>query len=339
MVSRSFLALACLAPMLLCSVTARTALAQDVAAADALFNKAIADMDAGRYDAACPALAESHRLDPRSGTLFAVATCNAKAGKIATASAFYDDYLRGVADLPAAARAKHADRMKIARAELDKLRAQIPTLKLVLPAPGPAGARVRRDGTELSAASLGVALPLDPGEHVVTLEVPGRAPAEHRFTVEKGQSKVVELAVGRELSAGAAPAPVGNPAATPPEPGPESSGGGRLVGAYVAGGVGAAALIVGAVTGGLALSKKSVVSADCKGLVCSHEGEQAVNAGRTLGTVSTVGFVVGAAGLVTGAVLFFTAPRAPRVGDKTARWEGGFTAGPGGASISLKGAW
>ena len=85
MVSRSLLALACLAPMLLCSVTARSALAQDVAAADALFNKAIVDMDAGRYDAACPALTESHRLDPRSGTLFAVATCNAKAGKIATA--------------------------------------------------------------------------------------------------------------------------------------------------------------------------------------------------------------------------------------------------------------
>src|SRR5690349_6731302 len=93
-----------------------TAAAQDVAAADALFNKAVADMDAGRYDVACPALVESQRLDPRPGTLFAVAACNVKAGKIATASAFYDDYLRAVGDLPGTARAKHADRAKLARA-------------------------------------------------------------------------------------------------------------------------------------------------------------------------------------------------------------------------------
>ena len=204
MVPRTVLALAfaCAAPVLL---TATVALGQDVAAADALFNKAVADMDAGRYDAACPALAESQRLDPRSGTLFALATCNAKAGKIATAKAFFDDYLRSAGDLPAAAKAKHADRIKIAKGELDKLRPQIPTLKLVLPSSAPAEAHVHRDGTELSAAALGVALPIDPGEHVVVVEAPGRARAELRFTVEKGENKVAELPVGAALAAGPCP--------------------------------------------------------------------------------------------------------------------------------------
>ena len=329
---RPLLVLACLGPVWLLSATAR---GQDVAAADALFNKAIADMDAGHYDTACPALAESQHLDPRSGTLFAIASCNAKAGKIATASAFYDDYLRSVTDLPPTSRAKHADRMKIARVELDRLRPQIPTLKLVLPASAPAaGAHIRRDGTELSAASLGIALPIDPGQHLVTLEVPGRAPAENRFTVDKGQNKVVELALGAQVAAAA----TSDGASAPPSPASSAASVSdkRRLGAYVAGGAGAALVVVGAVTGGLALGKKSTVNADCAGLVCNSTGEAAVKAGKTLGTVSTIGFTVGAAGLVAGAVLFFTAPRQARV---EGRWDGGFTVGPGSASASLKGVW
>src|SRR5580692_10497514 len=109
---RPLLAVSCLVSSL---VIPAQAWAQDVATADALFNKAITDMEAGRYDLACPALAESQRLDPRSAT-------------------FYDDYLRSAGALGEPARAKHAGRMKIARAELDRLRAQIPTLELLLPA-------------------------------------------------------------------------------------------------------------------------------------------------------------------------------------------------------------
>ncbi len=327
---RPLLLLAVLGPLGLFSTTA---MGQDVAAADALFNKAVADMEAGHFDTACPALAESQHLDPRTGTLFAIASCNSKAGKIATASTFYEDYLRSVGDLAATARAKHADRVKIAHVELDKLRPRIPTLKLVLPAATPAAsARVRRDGTELSAASLGIALPIDPGAHVVTLEVPGRAPAEHRVTVEKGQSAVVELAVGALLGAQAPPPPLVAAPVAPAGAAPASGSaeGGRRLGAYVAGGAGVALVVVGAVTGGLALGKKSVVGADCQGLVCSSTGEAAVNAGKTLGTVSTVGFVVGAAGLAAGAVLFFTAPGRAKVE---------VTAGPGGAAATLKGVW
>src|SRR5262245_16580097 len=166
------------AALLLAAPLAR---AQDVAAAEALFNKGVADMAAGRYDTACPALAESQKLDPRPGTLFAQAECNAKAGKIATAVALYEDYQRTLATQPAAVKTKHADRLKIARAQIDKLRPGVPTLTLVLPPSAPRDARVRRDGTELSAAALGLALPVDPGEHVVTLDAPGRGTSEQRF--------------------------------------------------------------------------------------------------------------------------------------------------------------
>ena len=68
---------------------APSALAQDSVTSDALFQKGIDDLAAGRYDIACPAIAESLRLDPRPGTLFTLAECYSKAGKVASAVVRY----------------------------------------------------------------------------------------------------------------------------------------------------------------------------------------------------------------------------------------------------------
>src|SRR5438477_5379956 len=86
------------------------ALAQDLAAAEALFNKGLADMQAGHYDTGCPSIAESYRLDPRPGTLFTLAECEAKGGKLATAVARYEDYLQLFARLTPDQQAKQKGR-------------------------------------------------------------------------------------------------------------------------------------------------------------------------------------------------------------------------------------
>jgi hypothetical protein len=39
--------------------------AEDDAAAGVLFDRGLSEMQAGRFDKACPLLAESHRLDPQ----------------------------------------------------------------------------------------------------------------------------------------------------------------------------------------------------------------------------------------------------------------------------------
>jgi hypothetical protein len=329
MAIRPLLAAACVAPLLL---LATPAVAQDVAAAEALFNKGVADMDAGRYDAACPAIAESQRLDPRPGTLFAQSECNAKAGKIASAIALYEDYLRTVGSQPAAVKAKHADRLKIARAQIDKLRPAVPTLTLTLPPGAPSDARVRRDGTVLSAAALGVALPVDPGEHVVVVEAPGRRPAEQRIVLDRSQKKVVELALGGAADAGAPP-PAAGPV-TPEAPAAPASNAQRVSG-FVVGGVGAATLLLGAVTGGLTLAKKSTITANCSGTVCNHDGKAAADSARTTGLVSTIGFAAGGAALVTGVVLLLTAPK--KSDEKSARYD--VEIGPNGFAMNVKGVW
>lgn len=321
--ARRFASLAVLSAL---SLLATRAPAQDVAAADTLFNKGVADMDAGRFDAACPALAESQRLDPRPGTQFALAECNAKAGKIATASAIYEDYQRSVASQPAAIKAKHADRLKIARSQIDKLRPAIPMLTLVLPPAAPRDVRVSRDGTELSAAALGIALPVDPGQHVVKIEAAGRRPNEQRFTLERGEKKTIELTL-----AGAADARAGG---ADPGAAPDERGRGQRVAGFVVGGVGVATLVMGGVMGGLTLAKKSTILDNCKDTQCNHEGKLAADSAKTTGLVSTIGFGVGAAALVTGIIVIVTAPK--KSDEKPARVS---IVPVGEAGLGVKGVW
>src|SRR5580704_11253708 len=75
------------------SLLARPALAQDAdkATAQALFDTARRDMDAGRFAAACPEFASSYKLDPGPGTLLNLAVCYEKNGQTASAWATFLD--------------------------------------------------------------------------------------------------------------------------------------------------------------------------------------------------------------------------------------------------------
>src|SRR5580704_16022315 len=79
-----------------------------------LFDRGVADLEAGRYDAACPAIEQSYKLDPRPGTLFALAECEMKRGHLGAAAARYDQYLALYPTLSADKRAKQGDREKMA---------------------------------------------------------------------------------------------------------------------------------------------------------------------------------------------------------------------------------
>ena len=47
---------------------------------------------------------------------------------------------------------------------------------------------------------------------------------------------------------------------------------------------------------------------DCVGDVCPPSRQEDIDSARSLGTISTIAFIVGGAGLVSGAILWFTAP-------------------------------
>ncbi|WP_156040920.1 hypothetical protein [Chondromyces apiculatus] len=315
---------------------------QDLAAAEALFDKGVTELEAGHYETACPALAESQRLDPRPGTLFALADCQDKAGKVATAAALYADYLRAVEQLKITQRLRHDKRAKMAQARQEQLAALIPELTLVLPESAPNDVLVTRDGVTFSGTSLGMALPLDPGEHVVTTRVGEGPVVEQRVTLAAGEKRVLEIQVKRaEKASPPAPAAVPKPRVTMETPVELGSGAmsGRRIGALVAGGVGVAGLALGGVTGLMALSKKSVVQEHCTGAVCDPEGKEAADAAKVPGVLSTVGFGVGAVGIATGLVLWLTEPSSTKVGGTKRGMQAMVDAGPEGAALGVKGVW
>ena len=75
-------------------------------------------------------------------------------------------------------------------------------------------------------------------------------------------------------------------------------------------GVGGAALVVGAITGGLAMGDHSDLEDNCPGGQCPPEQQDTLDSFHTMGTVSTVGFIAGGVLAATGVVLLLTAPSA-----------------------------
>jgi hypothetical protein len=355
---------------------ATSASAQNVAAADALFKQGKEEMAKKNYKVACPSFRESYRLDPVPGALHALALCHLEAGEIASAVVRFDEYLRAVERLAPAQQANHAERANAAREQRAALAADVPELTLVLPPSAPPGTRVVQDSVELSAVSLGIALPIDPGEHVVTTQAPNGPEKEHRFTIQKGEKKSLELTIAEPAPAEAAPSgasPGPNPPPNlPPEQGKATSGSGLgaqagadpiagpaasgdagpnsyRLGAFVAGGIGAAALLTGIVTGALAAGSTSAIESGCRDSEpgrarCTPEGLSAAESAQSLGLVSTIGFVIGGAGLATGALLFVMDPsKGPSEGHgrRKGAWArvGLTSAGPSMWTAGVKGAW
>jgi hypothetical protein len=328
--------------------------------AEALFQQGIKELEAGRYESACPRIEQSYRIDPRIGALFALAECESKRGRIATAVARYDEYLTAHAKLPRVKKAKQGDRAVIARRQVDLLRPELPRLTLVLPREAPRDMVVRCDGAPVAEEALGAPIPLDPGAHLISTSTPGGALSEVRLTIARGQQIRLVLTLAPALAVTTPPpaltpgAPAIEPAkAAPTEPHPTS---GRRVGAYVSGGIGLAGLVVGGVFGGLALGQKSTVDANCTPtadpgtLGCHHAGYEASRSVQQLGLWSTVGFAAGLAGGVVAVVLFATEPAraktdaavsGPRSAAKRTITATAvlLSASPGGTMVGIEGAW
>jgi hypothetical protein len=313
------------------------ALAQDIAAAESLFNRGRADMAKGRYETGCKAIAESQRLDPRPGTLFTLAVCEARWGKIATAAARYGDYLSLYERLTPAEKTRQRERAKEAKAQREALSPLVPKLTVMLPEDAPAGTVVERDGMVMAEPALGMALPVDPGEHVLTTRAPGRPVWELRLTIGKGEKKQLTLEVKPSPETGGRS-----------ERGAEGADVRRLL-SYGIGGIGGAGLVLGGVMGGMALGKKGTITDHCgsgigakNGAACDPTGLDAASSGKTLALVSTVGFAVGAAGVGAAAVLLLTEPsRAKPAAAGSRPWitAGMLHVGPAGAVVGVRVGW
>jgi hypothetical protein len=290
--------------------------------AQAQFDYGLAEMEAGRYTSGCPALAESYRIDPHPGVLFTLAECENKWGKIASAFTHYEAYIDLFAHMSDEQKAHQRGRDRIAASQRDALRPMLPQLAIALPASAPPGTMVTRDGDPLGAPSLGVALPVDPGEHVIVAKTPDGVRHETRVTLDPGQRRDVVL----DLSAPATPAPTAAPTATPaPTASPTNMGTPVRTWAWIAGGIGLAGLAVGSIAGAVVMGDASTIQSQCHpDLSCSPAGLSAASQSRILGPISDVGFAVGGVGLATSLVLFLLPGPKPVVPVASAQPHGGF---------------
>lgn len=300
---------------------------------NALFDAGVLQMEAGRYAEACPSIQHSYELDPRPGVLFTLAECQSKWGRIAAAVTRYEEYLTAYATLTPAKKKLQTSRPAAARAQLATLIPEVPKLTLTLGTGAPRGTVVERDGHLVPEGSLGASIPVDPGDHLVRISVPGGRLSEIHVKLAKGESRSVELDFPK--------APT-----EPVTPGHDASRGmsGRRLGAFLSGGFGLAGLVLGGAMGAVALAKKGVVDEHCNvgGIpeACDRQGKAAADELGSFALASTVGLAAGGALVVLSTVLFVTEPPAPKLA-ATARWIKATVVplGAKGASVIVQGTW
>jgi hypothetical protein len=274
--------------------------AGDKGMAEALF-RAAKDLQAeGKVAEACAKYVESHRLDPKPGTILNVATCHDVEGRTATAWA---DFAEAATF---AARAHQTDREKLARSKVDELGKRLSYVTFRFPAVK--DLVVVLDGKVLTPASAGTRVPIDPGDHDLDARAPGKAPWSTRVKIDPGPGErtVVVPVLADDGATTAGPPP---PLSANADSGGSSRDGGaqRAVG-WVALGVGVAGAAAGAFFGARTLSQKSTVDEHCVGSRCDDAGLRANDGAKDSATLSTIAFVVGGAALAAGIVLLVTAP-------------------------------
>lgn len=283
---------------------ARAADARDAAAAEALFEDAKKLLESGDAAAACPKFAESYRLDPATGALFALALCHEREGKVATAWVeFIETAARANAD-------RNPEREAAARERASALepRLSFVTIRVDPATVGLAGLTILRDGVPLGPAAFGTSLPVDPGRHVVRAEAPGYAPWETSFAVgDAPQRSALQVPALVALAPASAP---GHGQATPPKPLPPAASRGMLeltplrLGGVALGAAGVACLGIATAATIRALDKKASSDPKCDETGCDDAGHDDRVAAQEAAVWATASAISGAVLLGAGAVLY-----------------------------------
>jgi hypothetical protein len=307
--------------------TSRVAHAQavDPGAAVDLFHQGRAAMAAGSYDVACAKFAESERFDPRVGTLINSALCEEARRGLSTARRYWEQ----ATDL---ARATGDARIAYTTEHFDAIDRRVPRLTIRLAANAPADAVVHRDDVALGAASLGTALPVDPGAHAIVAVASHHADgAIVDVTLAEGESKEIVVGPGDPIPEAAAPdpepasPPTASPATTPE---PKRALGPWRIAAIATGSAGVIGLGLGTYFGVRALDGKNGSPGTCTGDVCDTAGSAARRDAIRSADTSTVAFIAGGALVAAGVVLWLAAPA-----ESHAPASVGVVPGVGGASL------
>jgi hypothetical protein len=279
---------------------------QDIAQARDLGQQAQQAFDAGNFAESEKLWQAAANLYPAAPTLtLGLARTQTKLGKFVAAQESYNRIIREQTQNPNPSPA-FKDALAKAQEEVGAVSAKV--ANVVITVEGATSPTVTIDGAPISAAGLGLRRPVDPGQHTVKAEAQGYKAAETTFQVAEAGSAEAKLKLEKNPDA---PVAETAPAQTSEKPAvavsTEKSSNKTL--AIVALGVGGAGIALGAITGLMAMGKHSDLESQCPNSKCPQGVSGDVDSFQTLGTLSTVGFIVGGVGLAAGAVLWLTAPK------------------------------
>lgn len=172
----------------LAAAAQRAPSANEVALARQQFDLGLRAAREDRWADALAAFERSYELAPRPVTLLNLAGAQIRTGKLVAGTESYRRFLATAGERDAeryraqVEQAVAAAEARIGRAEL-RIRGLAPNDEVAL------------DGVTLSRASLQMALPVDPGEHVVVVTRGDREVARAAFVVQDGQSTAVRVEV------------------------------------------------------------------------------------------------------------------------------------------------
>jgi hypothetical protein len=202
---------------------------------------------------------------------------------------------------------EETERSTAARAEAAKLGVTLPpriaTLTVTVSGPGSDTATVIVDGAVVPPSAKGQPHKMDPGTHVIVIA--SEKELRREVTLAPGETRAFPIV----LEAAPAPAPIAGPA--PANASPYSS---RSLGplGYVGFGLAGTGLIVGTITGFMAIHKSSELRDGCRADGnCPPSEADTIHQARVLGNYSTGAFAVAIGGTLLGVYDLITHERTP----------------------------
>lgn len=253
------------------------------AQARALAESGDAEFAKGRCDRAVPLWQQAESLFPAPTLLLRVARCEALLGQVVNAATMLQQILEQ--QLPPDAPEAFTEARDEAIRSLPRVRARIATLRVDVAGEG---AVVTLDDGVIRA---GEPLPVDPGAHSVSVRA-GDATWESNVTLGDGEVRTLAVSVVSRHGVPETPAQ-------------------RKVG-YVLGGVGLAAVVVGAVVGVTALATASSLGNTCGAdrSQCPSSAQSDIDSLRMRSLLADLSLGGGAALVIAGAVVTLTSPPA-----------------------------
>jgi hypothetical protein len=278
--------------------------APPVRSAGSLFDEAEQLRDEGQVALACTRFAQSQAMSMEIGVTLHLADCFERLGRTASA---WTEFRMGE---KLARERGDGRREAVAHAHAAALEPKLTRLALQV-APALRGrSEMRLDGERMPVEAWNLAWPVDPGDHVVIVNIPGQAPRVLRAHVEVGAPPVILRVDDPDASSVAAGPLAAAPRATPPPvdlpppavaPSPDAAMRRRWASLALA-----AAGVVGLGVGAACLVAKNHSMSNGGPSGSPHEDD-----GAAVG--SALGFVGGGSALVSAVVLYLMAP-APQGG-------------------------